>query len=54
MLDKSDREYLELLKKHLARAEQDLQYLKDKVDLKIIEINAMEEMIETLERKDHV
>ena len=51
MVDKNDVEYLRLLKQHLQRAYGELSELKKKVDLKMIEIDQVEELVELLERK---
>ena len=48
-MDKIDKEYYELLNQHLDRAYKELQELRKKTDKKIIEINEIEELIETIE-----
>lgn len=49
MMDKIDKEYYELLKRHLARAYKELRELREKIDRKIVEINEIEELIDTIE-----
>ena len=51
MVDKNDVEYLRLLQQHLYRAYKELDELKKKVDLKLLEIDQVEELVELLERK---
>ena len=50
-MDKFDKEYYELLKQHLNRAYKELQELRDRVDKKIVEINEIEELMDTIEEK---
>lgn len=51
-MDKIDKEYYELLKQHLDRAYKELQELRKKTDKKIIEINEIEELIDTIENRE--
>ena len=48
-MDKIDKEYYELLKRHLDRAYDELQELREKTDKKIVEINEIEELTDTIE-----
>ena len=51
-MDKIDLEYHQLLKQHLERAYKELQDLRNKVDKKILEINEIEELIDTIENRE--
>ena len=51
-MDKIDLEYHKLLKQHLNRAYKELQELRKKTDKKIIEINEIEELIDTIESRE--
>lgn len=51
-MNDNDKEYLRLLKKHLEKAYKELEELKKKVDLKILEINQVEELVNTLEKQE--
>lgn len=51
-MDKIDLEYHKLLKQHLNRAYKELQELRKKTDKKIIEINEIEELIDTIENRE--
>ena len=51
-MSKTDSEYYELLKQHLARAYKELRELREKIDRKIVEINEIEELIETIEHRE--
>lgn len=53
-MDKIDKEYYELLKQHLARAYRELKDLRKKVDKKIVEINEIEELIDTIEESQRI
>ena len=50
-MDKNDKEYLALLKKHLTKAYEELNELKKSVNMKIIEIDQLEELITIMEGK---
>ena len=52
MLDKNSKEYLELLRQHLQRAKSDLEKIKKRMDLKMLEIEQVTEMIEELMTHD--
>lgn len=51
-MDKIDKKYYELLKQHLDRAYKELQELRKKTDKKILEINDIEELIDTIEESE--
>lgn len=53
-MDKIDKEYYELLKQHLDRAYKELQELRKKIDKKILEINEIEELIDTIEESQKI
>ena len=48
-MNKIDEEYYQLLKQHLDRAYKELKELRYKTDKKIVEINEIEELIDTIE-----
>lgn len=50
-MDKNDVEYLRLLHQHLNRAYKELETLRQKMDLKLIEIDQVEELVDVLERR---
>ena len=50
-MDKNDVEYLRLLHQHLERAYKELEILKQKTDLKILEIEQVEELVDVMERR---
>ena len=51
-MDRNDQEYLVLLRKHLETAKYELNELRRAMDLKMIEIEQVEELIDALNKYD--